>query len=67
MESRPGFWATVSAVFSAFAGIRRKSAYQRDAAQFRPLHLIIAGLIGGLVFVIAIVLVVRLVISQAAA
>lgn len=67
MENRPGFWATVSAVFSAFAGIRRKSDYQRDAAQFKPLHLIIAGLIGGLVFVITIVLVVRLVISQAAA
>ena len=67
MADKPSFFAAVSAVIGAFVGIRRKSDYQRDAARFKPIHLIVAGLIGGVVFVVTIVLVVRLVVSQAAA
>ena len=61
-----GFLATVAAVLSAFIGIRKRKDYQRDAANLNPKHLIIAGVIGGIVFVLTIVMVVKVVVSQAA-
>ncbi|MFA9439929.1 DUF2970 domain-containing protein [Uliginosibacterium sp. sgz301328] len=62
----PGLLATIRAVLWSFAGIRRKSDYQRDAAQLKPLHVIIAGIVGGVVFVLVIVAVVKLVVMNAA-
>ena len=61
-----GFLATVSAVLGAFIGIRKRSAYERDAAQFKARHLIVAGVIGGIVFVVTMVMLARFVVSQAA-
>lgn len=66
-DREPGFLATVSAVLWSFVGLRRRSGYQQDAARLKPVHLIVAGVIGGIVFVLTIVLVVRLVIANAAA
>lgn len=63
-EQRPGRWAVVRAVCWSFLGIRKKSAYQRDAVTLKPHQVIIAGIIGAVLFVLAIVTVVRLVISQ---
>jgi len=60
-----GFLATVSAVLGAFIGIRKRSAYERDAAQFKAKHLIVAGVIGGIVFVVSIAMLARFVVSQA--
>lgn len=65
-EKEPGFLATVNAVLWSFVGLRRRSGYQQDAARLKPLHLIVAGVIGGIVFVLTIVLVVRLVLANAA-
>jgi Protein of unknown function (DUF2970) len=62
----PGFFATVAAVFSAFIGIRKRRDYERDAAQFKPVHLIIAGVIGGVIFVVSIAMFARFVVSRAA-
>lgn len=62
----PSFFATVSAVFGAFVGIRKRSAYERDAAQFKAKHLIVAGVIGGIIFVVSIVMLARFVVAQAA-
>jgi hypothetical protein len=49
-----GLLATISAVFGAFIGIRKRRDYERDAAQFKAKHLIVAGVIGGVVFVVSI-------------
>ena len=64
-RGKAGFLATVSAVLGAFIGIRKRSAYERDAAQFSARHLIVAGVIGGIVFVVTIVMLARFVVSQA--
>jgi len=61
-----GFFATVSAVLGAFIGIRKRSAYERDAAQFMAKHLIVAGVFGGILFVVSIAMLARFVVSQAA-
>ncbi len=57
------FLATAKAVFWSFLGVRRKSDYQQDMASLKPHHVIIAGIIGGVLFVLTVLMVVRLVIS----
>ena len=61
---RAGFWATLRAVLWSFAGIRRRSDYQRDARSLDPRAVVVAGLLAGLAFVLTIVLVVRLVVAN---
>ena len=52
-------WQALKAVFSAFFGVRR--AADHEAVQFKPLHLVIAGLIGAAVFVLTLLTIVWLV------
>ena len=43
------------AVFWSFFGVRKGKDMQHDAVTIRPLHLIIVGVLSGLVFVLALV------------
>ena len=61
---RAGFLSTVRAVLWSFAGVRKRKDYQQDATSLSPLHVIIAGILAAVVFVLTIVLVVRFVVSQ---
>lgn len=46
------------AVFWSFFGVRKRRDYDADATSLTPAQVILAGLIGGLVFVLTILLVV---------
>lgn len=46
------------AVFWSFFGVRKRRDYDADASNLTPGQVIVAGLIGGLVFVLTILLVV---------
>lgn len=59
-----GFLAVVRAVFWSFLGIRKKSHYQQDSVTIKPYQVIIAGLIGALLFILSLVLVVHFVTAQ---
>ncbi len=59
-----GFWATVRAVLWSFVGIRKRHDYQRDATELNPLALVVAGVVGGAIFVLSLLAIVNLVISQ---
>ncbi|MBK7490780.1 MAG: DUF2970 domain-containing protein [Nitrosomonas sp.] len=56
-------WQVAKAVMFAFMGIRKKSDLEKDAATLKPVQLIIGGIIGGALFVIGVMLLVRLVVS----
>jgi hypothetical protein len=56
-------WQVAKAVMFAFMGIRKKSDLENDAATLKPAQLIVGGIIGGILFVISIMLLVRLVVS----
>ena len=47
------------AVLSAFIGIRKGAAHERDAVTITPVQAIVAGLIGALIFVLSLVMLVR--------
>lgn len=61
------FWRTVVAVAWSFFGVRRDSSYALDVSQLNPVHVIIAGLVGGALFVLALVLLVQWVVSSGVA
>ena len=47
------------AVLSAFIGIRKGSAHERDAVTITPVQVIVAGLIGAAIFVASLITLVR--------
>lgn len=51
------------AVLAAFIGIRKKSDLENDAANIKPSQVIIGGLIGGAIFVVAILFVVKIIVN----
>ena len=49
------------AVFWSFLGVRRRSEYEADTQRLKPQHVIAAGLIGAVVFVLLLFGIVQLV------
>jgi hypothetical protein len=58
---RAGFLQVFAAVFSSFLGIRKKAAGERDATSIKPVHVILAGLLGAAILVIALFTLVRVI------
>lgn len=63
-KRKASFGATLKAVFWSFMGIRKRSDYEHDSANLNPVHLIIAALIGVLVFIGVLVTVVKFVVAK---
>ena len=65
---RPGsFLQTLRAVAWSFFGIRRGKDYEQDVQKLNPVHVIVAGLLGALVFIGVLVLLVRWVVHSGVA
>jgi len=63
---RPASVAQIArAVFWSFFGIRKRSQLEQDAVTIKPLHAIIAGVIGMVLFVLALLAIVRLIMENA--
>jgi type IV secretory pathway TrbF-like protein len=52
-------WQVAKAVFWSFLGIRRRAAHEHDAVTLKPAQVIVAGLIGAVIFVLSLVALVR--------
>ena len=61
------FLQTLQAVGWSFFGVRRSADYAQDVAKLNPVHVIIAGVIGAGVFVLALVLLVQWVVGSGVA
>ncbi len=51
------------AVFWGFLGVRRRSEYEADTQRLKPQHVIAAGLVGAVLFVLVLLGIVKLVTS----
>ncbi|WP_296752427.1 DUF2970 domain-containing protein [Thiobacillus sp.] len=51
------------AVFWSFFGVRKRRDYDADAQNLSPAQIVVAGLAGGLVFVLMLLLVVYLIVQ----
>lgn len=58
---------TVRAVAWSFLGIRRHADYAKDVAVLNPVHVVIVGIAGAAMFVVALVLLVRWVVASGVA
>jgi hypothetical protein len=65
-QRKASFGATMKAVFWSFFGVRKRRDYESDAARLNPVHVIIAGIIGAVVFVAILVTIVKVVVANAA-
>ena len=66
-QRRAGLGETMRAVAWSFFGIRRSADYERDVQRLNPLHVIIAGVLGAIVFVGLLVVLVRWVVGSGVA
>ena len=55
---------TMRAVAWSFFGVRRSADYAQDVSKLNPLHVVIAGVAGAALFVLAIVMLVRWVVGS---
>lgn len=58
------FGATVKAVLWSFFGVRKRSAYEADTQQLNPLHVMAAGVIAAVLFVLGLLMLVKWVVAQ---
>lgn len=66
--ARPlSFGQTLRAVAWSFFGVRKGSEHEADMAKLNPVHVIIAGIIGGVLFVLLLLALVRWVIASGVA
>ncbi len=64
-QRKLNFFQTLKAVLWGFFGVRKGRSYQEDIAKLNPVHLIIAAIIGTILFVVGLVLVAKFFINQA--
>jgi hypothetical protein len=63
---RPASVAQIArAVFWSFFGIRKRSHLEQDAVTIKPWQAIVAGVIGMVLFVLALLAIVRLILENA--
>jgi amino acid transporter len=55
---------TVQAVLWSFLGIRRSADYQKDTERLNPFHIIVAGIVMALLFVLGLIALVNWVVVQ---
>ena len=58
------FLQIVLAVFWSFFGVRKRRDLEQDMATIKPQHIIVAGMIGALLFVLTLVGLVRLILAN---
>lgn len=64
VQRRGSFIQTMRAVAWSFFGVRRSVDHANDVEKLNPLHVVIAGVVGGAVFVTLLVLLVKWVIGS---
>ena len=51
------------AVFWSFLGIRKRAAHEKDAVTIKPVQVIVAGIIGAVIFVLSLIMLVHYITS----
>jgi len=63
-KRKASFLRTVKAVLWSFIGLRSRSEFNKDVAQLNPTHLIAAGLVLAVLFVLGLLALVSWVVRQ---
>ncbi len=63
-QRKLNFFQTLKAIAWAMFGVRKGSGYQEDIAKLNPVHLVIAGLLFGVLFVTSLLTIVGWVLAS---
>ncbi len=66
-QRKGSFVQTLKAVAWSFFGVRKSKDYAQDVAKINPIHVIVAGILAGVLFVIGLVLLVKWIVASGAA
>jgi hypothetical protein len=64
VQRKGSFLQTMQAVAWSFFGVRRSSDHEKDVSQLNPVHLVIAGVVGAVLFIVALLVLVNWVLSS---
>jgi len=64
MKKKSSFIQSMKAVMWGFLGVRKQSGLQEDVASLSFVHIIIAGVLGALIFMAVLLLIVKAVVSN---
>jgi len=64
MKKKLNLLQSIRAVLWAFLGVRKNSELQNDVASLSFVHVIIAGVLGAIIFMAILLLIVQLVVSN---
>jgi len=67
VQRKGSFAQTLRAVAWSFFGVRKGSEYEKDVARLNPVHVVIAGVLAAIVFIVLLVLLVNWVIGSGVA
>ena len=60
---KASFGQTIKAVLWSFFGVRKGKEHDRDMAQLNPVHVVIAGVLAGIAFVLLLLTVVKVIVN----
>ncbi|MFM8467453.1 MAG: DUF2970 domain-containing protein [Oxalobacteraceae bacterium] len=63
VQRKSSFGATVRAVLWSFFGVRKKSGYDDDVQNLNPVHVIVAGIMAAVLFVLGLLMMVKWVVA----
>jgi hypothetical protein len=58
------FWQTIRAVGWSFLGVRKNSEFQADIGRLNPFHIVVAGIVGAVIFVLSLIALVNWVVAK---
>jgi hypothetical protein len=64
MKKQSSFLQSMKAVMWGFLGVRKQSGLQDDVASLSFVHIILAGILGAVVFMAVLLLIVKMVVSS---
>ena len=64
VQRKGSFWQTARVVGWSFFGVRRSSDHESDLQRLNPLHVVLAGVLAALLFIAALAVLVRWVVSS---
>ena len=67
VQRKGSFLGTMRAVAWSFFGVRKSADYEKDVSQLNPVHVVIAGVIGAVLFIVVLLLIVNWVLASGAA
>lgn len=67
IRRKASFGRTARAVLGSFFGVRRGADLDRDQAELNPVHVVVGGIAAALLFVVALVVFVRWVVTSGVA